>query len=121
MRPRDITGRVLRRPLRSPYLPGGGGRSWLRWVLLAVSAWLLYTAVLSDHSLWRILRLRQELAESEAETARVKAETAKLEARLDDPKARAEHAEEVLRGQGLARPNEIIYRLGEPPADSLSR
>ncbi len=121
MRPRDITGRVLRRPLRSPYLPGGGPHHWLRWALLAVSVWLLYTAVLSDHSLWRIARLRQELAETETEVQRVKAETRKLEARLDDPRARAEHAEEVLRSQGLARPNEIIYRLGDPPADSLSR
>lgn len=121
MRPRDITGRVLRRPLRSPYLPGGGGRPWLRWALLVVTAWLLYAAVLSDHSLWRILRLRQQLGEAEAETARVKSETSKLEARLDDPKSRAEHAEEVLRGQGMARPNEIIYRLGDPPADSLAR
>lgn len=120
MRPRDITGRVLRRPLRSPYLPSGGGRPWMRWVMLAASVWLLYAAVLSDHSWWRILRLRQQLAESEAETARVKGETAKLEARLDDRQGRAEHAEEVLRGQGMARPNEIIYRLGDPPADSLA-
>lgn len=121
MRPRDITGRVLRRPLRSPYLPGAGGRPWLRWALLAVSIWLLYTAALSDHSLWRVLRLRQQLSESEAEIQRVKAETAGLEARLDDPKVRAQHAEEVLRGQGMARPNEIIYRLGDAPGDSLAR
>jgi cell division protein FtsB len=121
VRPRDITARVLRRPLRSPYAPGGGRHPWLRWVLLAVSVWLLYAAVLSDHSLWRILRLRQDLSASEAEVLRVKAETRKLEARLDDPHARAAHAEEVLRRQGLARPNEIIYRLGDPPADSLAR
>jgi len=121
VRPRDITRRVLRRPLHSPYLPGGAHYRWMRWALLAVSVWLLYTAVLSDHSLWRILRLRQDLGESEAEVQRVKAETRKLEARLDDPRVRSEHAEEVLRRQGLARPNEIIYRLGEAPADSLSR
>lgn len=120
MRPRDITGRVLRRPLRSPYFPGGGHR-WLRWAILAASAWLLYVAVLSDHSLWRILRLRQQLAESDAEIQRVQAETRKLEARLDDPRVRQEHAEEVLRRQGLARPNEIIYRLGESNADSTAR
>lgn len=120
MRPRDITGSVLRRPLRSPYVPGGGHR-WLRWALLAVSAWLLYAAVLSDHSWWRIMRLRQELSESEAEVGRVQAETRKLEARLDDPRVRHEHAEEVLRRQGLARPNEIIYRLGRSPSDSLPR
>ncbi len=121
MRPRDITARVLKKPLRSPYLPGGGERRWIRWALLAVSAWLLWAAVLSDHSLWRIVRLRQELTETDVETRRVQAETRKLEARLDDPRVRQEHAEEVLRRQGLARPNEIIYRLGNGHADSLAR
>lgn len=119
MKPRDITGRVLRRPLRSPYAPGAP-RPWLRWVLLAGSAWLLYVAVLSDHSLWRIMRLRQELSATDAEVLRVQAETKKLEKRLDDPRTRAEHAEEVLRGQGMARPGEIVYRLGDAPKDSLA-
>lgn len=121
MRREDITGRVLRRPLRSPFAPDGGRRRWLRWALVAVSAWLLYAAVLSDHSLWRIVRLRQELAATEAEVTRVEAEARRLEARLDDPRDRAEHAEEVLRRQGLARPNEIIYRLGGAAADSAAR
>lgn len=117
MRPRDITRRVLSRPLHSRYGRSGGPR-WLRWVLLAGSAWLFYSAVLSDHSLWRVLRLRQELSQSEAEVREVRAEAKALEARLNDPRSRAEHAEEVLRRQGLARPNEIIYRLGRSAADS---
>lgn len=120
MKPRDITGRVLSRPLRSPY-QSGGGRPWLRWVLLAVSAWLLYAGVFSDHSLWRILRLRQDIAASDAEVRRVQAEARKLEARLDDPRAREEHAEEVLRSQGFAKPGEIVYRLGDAAGDSTAR
>jgi cell division protein FtsB len=118
---KDITARVLGRPLHSPYHSGGGRRSWWRVALLVAVGWLLYTAVLSDHSLWRILRLRQELSESEAELKLVQAETRRLEARLDDPRVRAEHAEEVLRLQGLAKPNEIIYRLGGTVADSTAR
>jgi len=117
---KDITARVLGRPLNSPYHSGGGRRTWRRVVLLAGTAWLLYAAVLSDHSLWRISRLRRELTQSEAELKEVQAETVRLEARLDDPKVRAEHAEVVLRLQGLARPNEIIYRLGGTVADSTS-
>ena len=118
---KDITARVLGRPLNSPYHPGSGRRMWRRVALLAGTAWLLYAAVLSDHSLWRISRLRRELTQSEAELKEVQAETARLEARLDDPRVRAEHAEVVLRLQGLARPNEIIYRLGGAVADSTSR
>ena len=121
MERKDITGRVLRRPLRSPYQLGGGRPPWLRWAIVAGSAWLLYAAVLSDHSLWRIMRLRQELVEAAADTKHVQAETRRLEARLDDPRVRAEHAEEVLRRQGLARPNEIIYRLDASDADSTAR
>jgi len=109
--PKDITSRVLRRPLRSPY-GGAPHRPWLRWALLVVSAWLLYAAVLSDHSLWRIAQLRHELAETEAEVSKVQAETRDLEGQLHDPHLKVEHAEQVLRRQGLARPNEIIYRLG---------
>lgn len=120
MRPRDITRRVLGRPLRSPYGQGAGPR-WLRWAVLAGSVWLLYAAVFSDHSLWRILRLRQQLAASDSEVSRVQEETRALEAQLNDPHERAEHAEEVLRRQGLARPNEILYRLGGPAADSTAR
>lgn len=121
MKPRDITGRVLRRPLNSPYLAGGGRYPWLRWVVLGGFAWLIYATMLSDHSLWRIAQLRRDLGESEAEIQRVRAETRRLEARLDDPRAQREHAEEVLRRQGLARPNEIIYRLGRTDADSTAR
>ena len=120
MKPKDITGRVLRRPLQSPYVPGGG-RRWLRWVLLGVSAWLLYVSVLSDHSLWRILQLKREIAASDAEVKRVQAESRRLEARLDDPRTRQDHAEEVLRSQGFARPGEIVYRLGGSAADSSAR
>lgn len=117
MKPKDITSRVLGRPLHSRYVPGAG-RRWLRWVVLGVSAWLLYVSVLSDHSLWRILRLKREIAASEAEVKRVQAESRRLETRLDDPRTREQHAEEVLRSQGYARPGEIVYRLGGSAADS---
>ena len=117
MKPKDITGRVLGRPLHSRYVPGAG-RRWLRWVVLGVSVWLLYVGVLSDHSLWRILRLKRDIAASDSELKRVQAESHRLESRLDDPRTREQHAEEVLRSQGFARPGEIVYRLGGAVADS---
>jgi cell division protein FtsB len=113
--PRDISGRILGRPLRSPYSSGGTprGRRWL-WIL--AGAWLLYAAAFSEHSLWRIARLRHELAVTHAELGRVRAEAGRLDARMTDPRERSEHAEQMLRAQGMARPGEIVYRFG---ADTL--
>ncbi len=117
MSPRDITGRVLGRPLRSPYAPGGGSPR-ARWLWLLPVAWLLWVGLLSDHSLWRIARLRHDLSAARADLQRVQRETAALDARLRDPAERREHAEEALRRQGMTRPNEILYRLGSGNPDS---
>ena len=112
MSPRDITRRVLSRPLRSPYLPGGGARPRSRWIWLVPIVWLLWVVVLSDHSLLRIARLRQDLHRATAELQRVHRESQDLQDRLDDPQQRAEHAEEALRRLGMVRPGETIYRIG---------
>jgi cell division protein FtsB len=115
--PRDITGRVLGRPLRSPY-GGGGNGSRARWLWLLPAAWLLWVTLLSDHSLWRISRLRSDLVSARTEIQRVRRQTAGLDARLHDPVERTRHAEEALREQGMSRPGEIIYRLGGTRPDS---
>jgi cell division protein FtsB len=115
--PRDITGRVLGKPLRSPY-GYGGTPSRAHWLWLLPAAWVLWAGVLSDHSWWRISRLRAELLSARAELQRVNAESARLTARLADPQEKAEHAEETLRAQGMARPGEIIYRFDSARPDS---
>jgi cell division protein FtsB len=107
---RDITGRVLGKPLRSPY-GYGGTPSRKHWLWLVPAAWLLWSGVISDHSLWRISRLRHELASARAQLQHVNSETASLGARLADPREKADHAEATLRAQGMARPGEIIYRF----------
>ena len=117
MSPRDITGRILGRPLRSPFAPGGGTPP-SRWLWLLPIAWLLWIGVISDHSLWRIARLKHELTATHADLQRLRRETARLDARLRDPAERSEQAEEALRAQGMARPGEIIYRLGTGRPDS---
>ena len=118
MSPRDITGRVLGRPLRSPY-GYGGTPSRAPWLWLLPAAWLLWAGVLSDHSWWRISLLRHELATARAELQRVNDETARLNARLADPREKAEHAEGTLRAQGMARPGEIIYRFDSARPDTM--
>ena len=117
---KDITRRVLSRPLHSPYLPGGGARPRRRWLWLLLAAWLAWIGVFSSHSLWRITRLKHDLSGANAEIARVHAQTRHLDDQLSDPQARAEHGEEMLRRQGMARPGEIVYRLGGV-SDSLPR
>jgi cell division protein FtsB len=117
VRPRDITGRVLGKPLRSPYAPGGGSPR-ARWLWLLPVAWLLWVGVISDHSLWRIARLRQDLSTAQADLQHLRQQTADLDARVHDPAERREHAEAALRARGMARPGEIIYRLGTGEADS---
>ena len=117
MRPRDITGRVLGRPLRSPYAPGGGSPR-TRWLWLVHAAWLLWAGVLSDHSWWRIAQLRHELGSEKSDLQRVRRETEALKDQAGDPALRTEHAEEELRKRGMAKPGEIIYRLGTGHPDS---
>ena len=119
MRPKDISRRVLARPLRSPYLPGGGARPRRRWLWILLAAWLAWVGVFSRHSLWRIATLRHDLKATTSEVARVRAEGQRLDEQLRDPQARLEHGEAVLRRQGMARPGEIVYRLGGAP-DSLA-
>ena len=110
MTPRDITGRVLGKPLRSPS-GYGGTPSRKHWLWLLPAAWLLWSGVLSDHSLWRISRLQHELSSARAELERVNGENTRLGARLADPREKADHAEATLRAQGMAKPGEIIYRF----------
>ena len=115
---RDITQRVLKRRIQSPYESRRFEFLSNKWFLLAVLGWALYAGVLSDHSLWNILRLQQHLAETQHQLANAEAETHRLEQQTSDPQAKLEHAEALLRAQGMAKPGEIIYRLGGAVVDS---
>jgi cell division protein FtsB len=89
-----------------------------RWIWLLPLAWLAWAGFLSDHSLLRIARLKQQLVAARADIERVRREAADLDARSSDPVERSQHAEEALRARGMARPGEIIYRLGTGRADA---
>ena len=83
-----------------------------RWVWLVAGAWLLWAAVLSDHSLWRIAKLKREIAQAERDTRELKRSTALLEDQLQDPFERRFRAEEIARtDHGWAAPGEIVYRF----------
>lgn len=121
MRPRDITGRVLSRPLQSPYAPSANSLFGKRWLWAALFLWALWMSVLSDHSLLNIMRMRHQLSGMNHEIARVRSEANQLREQLKDPNARRDHAEAMLRQQGMLRPGEIQYRLGGAATDSSRR
>ncbi len=122
MDPKDITARVMRRPLRSPYMPGHDRSNRRRWIWIGVAAWMLWVGVLSDHSLWRIAQLKRELAEARSETQVIQRKTQTLDDSRSDPRAKQDHAEAVQRRNGWAVPGEIVYRFRNGAArDSAGR
>lgn len=124
MKPRDITNRVLRRPVQSIYGRAGGisGMSvGMRWVVAGIAVWLAWVTLASDHSFLRIQALRHELRSSGQDLAHVQARNDALENQLHDPVGQAEHAEQMLRRQGMAKQGELIYRFDPVAKDSTAR
>ncbi|MEO5987600.1 MAG: hypothetical protein ABIU54_02215 [Candidatus Eisenbacteria bacterium] len=121
MEPKDITGRVMRRPLHSPYMPGHSRSNKRRWFWILIGAWALWAVVMSDQSLWRIAQLKRDLASAKSETQRIQLETQALDERSASPRAKQEHAEALQRRNGWAMPGEIIYRFRNGAARDSSR
>ena len=119
---RDIGSRIGRYRL-TRYARGPGGRPrWIPWALAALALWTLWATAVSDHSLYRIWRLRRERAETQVELDRVRHDDAALETQLDGPGARRRIAEKRLREEsGMAKPGEIVYRIRGDAADSSGR
>ena len=119
---RDIGSRIQRYRLSRYASPQDPLRRRLRWAWLALVSWLLWAGVTSDHSFARLWRLNRERAQVRRDLGRVQQETERLERELRDPGARRDLAERELREKsGMARPDEIIYRIREAPVDSFPR
>lgn len=122
MKPRDATRRFFSRPLETGRRGRGAARNIPRWFWLLAGAWLVYVLVISEHSFWRIWRLRHEIAQAEVGTRKLKDDAARLQAQLNDPEARRFRAEEIARTQhGWAAPGEIVYKFrgGQSWPDTL--
>ena len=122
MKPRDRSRRFFARTLepgpslaRTRHIP--------RWFWLVAGLWLAWVTVISDHSLWRISRLRREIAAADREAARLKSDSEALNRQVSDPAARRFRAEEIARTQhGWAAPGELVYRFrGMAPAADTTR
>jgi cell division protein FtsB len=121
MKPLDRSRRFFARALEGKGRAGGKGRHIPRWFWLVAGLWLAWVTVLSDHSFWRISRLKREITVSEAEAMQLKQDTEQLERQVKDPDARKFRAEEIARTQhGWAAPGELVYRFrgSEPAVDS---
>jgi len=119
---RDLTRRIKHYRLGRYGRPPHPVARRLPWLWLAGALWLIWIVALSEHSLWRISRLHAENERSVREAAEVREEIARLESEAADPRRRRQRAERWLREQGgMARPDEIIYRIQDAAPDTLPR
>lgn len=116
---RDIGSRIRRYRLSRYAVPNDPIRRRLHWAWLVAIAWCAWVGFLSDHSFFRLWRLRQEHQRTRLELVRTRAEILANERDARDPRSKLERAERELRGAGMARPGEIIYRMSG--GDSTSR
>jgi cell division protein FtsB len=119
---RDISRRLKRYRLSRYATPDHPVRRHVRWVWVAVAAWVAWAAFISDHSMYRIWRLEQDSKRTAAELVATRSERESMEEESRDPEARRLHAERELRVKnGMAGPGEIIYQIREVSPDSLGR
>ena len=115
---RDIGRRIKRYRLSRYAPPVDRVRQSLRWGWWLGAAWLVWVALISDHSLLRIWRLSAKLHESQRKLAESNAELANISSTLRDPSFLVERTARVT--YGMARRDEIIYRISSerpaPPA-----
>ena len=112
----DIDSRLRRHRLSRYAPPPDPLHRGLRLGWVALGLWLVWIAVLSDHSLWRIWRLGREHAQTEQDLQRTRREVDRLDAELNNPATQREQAESALRRTGMAGPGEIVYRIREGAA-----
>jgi cell division protein FtsB len=117
---RDIGSRIGRYRLSRYAPPRDAVRRRLRWIWLAALAWIAWAGLLSDHSFYRLWRLEQEQQRTQLELERTRREIVALEKESRDPEARRDRNEREMRRAGMARENEIVYRIHAPSTDSVA-
>lgn len=115
---RDIGNRIGRYRL-GRYAPPDNPRSRrLRWILAALLVWLAWASFGSEHSFLRLWRLEQEHRQAQQDLETARQEQERLD-HHDDPAAQRAMYERSLReNSGMARPDEIVYRVKSATPDS---
>jgi len=117
----DIGARLERYRLSRYAAPQNPWRYRVRWVLLGLAAWVLWAGIISEHSFYRLWRIKSEANQKRAQLESIEAEVNRLNYDLDDPKVRDYRAEQALRKQGMAAKDEYVYVFEENLPDSLRR
>jgi hypothetical protein len=111
---RDAGVRIARQRLlryRPPEKPGARTR---RWLLLGLGGWAVWAALLSDHSIAKLLQLRGERDRLENRVTEARRELASAEERMIGDKPTDEQAERILRERHIfAKEGELVYVIGE--------
>ena len=118
---RDIGRRIQRYRLSRYATPQSPLPRWLRGAMVVVAIWMVWASFISNHSFYRIWRLRRENEQALLQLVRIRREVNRLDREMRDPVAQRERAERQLRENGMARPGEIIYRIRGESGDSLAR
>ena len=115
---RDIGHRIQRYRLSRYAVPTDPVRRRLRWLWVIATVWLVWVTLLSKGSFYRLWRLDVERRRIQTELVQARADIGALEKESRDPRARREWAERQARRAGMARPGEIIYRVGGAAPDT---
>jgi cell division protein FtsB len=115
----DIESRLRRYRLSRYGNPLDPLPRWLALTWIVIILWGVWALAFSNHSFYRLWRLKRENAEAELELKRAQRELDRLEGGMRDPKAVRDLAEHTLREKtGMAKPGEIIYRIRPAHGDS---
>ncbi len=119
---RDIERRISRYQLGRYGAEGIPVLRRLRWIWLVALAWVVWAGLLSEHSFFRLWRMERENARMRAEHVQVRADIQQLDRERTDADLKRERTERLLRERaGMARPDEIVYRIRTESSDTLTR
>jgi len=104
----DFGTRMKRYRLTRYAPPESPWRRHRKWILLGLTAWMLWAGVISDHSFYRLWRLDRESARARSELKTTRTEVDRLSNDLNDPQVLRVRAEGALRENGWIGPDEVV-------------
>ncbi|KPJ59276.1 MAG: hypothetical protein AMJ46_11955 [Latescibacteria bacterium DG_63] len=110
---RDVAGRIKKyRLVRYRRPEPKARRTLLRILLIALSVWLAYQVIASEHGLIKISRTKSEISELDREAASLVKEKEELDETAERNENNPYLVEKALRDElGMAKEDEIVYRF----------
>ena len=118
---RDAGVRIARQRLLRYRPPEKPGARVLRVLLLGLGVWAMWAALLSDHSIAKLLHLSGERDRLKNRIAEAERELVRAEERTIGEKPTDAEAERLLRERHFyAREKEILYVIGDDSSKALA-